>query len=334
VSTRLRSALVLIATAVCLGWVLMGIDLNKAAGALGEVNWWLMLPLFASYLFTHLLRAWRYQLLVGPELTLRRSTLVCATGFLAVNVVPFRLGEFVRPYLLTRDEMPFGQGLGAVVLERLLDIAMLLGLLSIVAFFIDLPAAIQVGGIDVVRAGQRTAATTLTVGALGLVVLGIGGAPLRTWLTGRLRRLPLGDKVAELAGSLVSSLTALRATPWRALATLALSIAVWATTVLSVWIALHSFPGVPTTLTAATVVWTSTIAGLVALPTPGFFGSYEAFCLAALLLWGTDPDLGRTFAVFLHLTHFGFTVGIGVPALLAEGTSLRALVAESRAANS
>ena len=64
--------------------------------------------------------------------------------------------------------------------------------------------------------------------------------------------------------------------------------------------------------------------------TPGFWGTYEAFCLAALLMFDVERSVGTTFAVVLHLTQFGFIVGLGSSYLLAEGVSLTRLVTDSR----
>lgn len=320
---------VLAITVGCLAWVLWGIDLAKVQAALGSARWSLVVPVMLSYLLTHAIRVWRYQLLLGAEISFRRVFSVCAIGFLAINVVPFRLGEFVRPYLLTRDGVSLGQGLGAVVLERLLDMAMLLGLLVLVAFGLDLPGGtIVVSGVDVVSAGQRAAATVLGVGAVGLAGLVVVGQPAVTLLG----RLPgVGPTLGRLVSGLVGSASELAKDPVRGALALLASVLTWAITVGSVWIVLQAFEGVPATWTAAIVVWTVTIAGMAALPTPGFFGPYEAFCLAALLLWQVDADVARTFAVVLHLSHFGFTVGLGVPFLLAEGRGLGELVRESRA---
>ncbi|MFT4626598.1 MAG: uncharacterized membrane protein YbhN (UPF0104 family) [Myxococcota bacterium] len=328
-SRRIQLALVLTVTVGCLAWVLWGINTDKALDALANARWWLLGPAVGTYLLTHFVRTWRYAVLVGAEVPLRRVFSVCAIGFLAINVVPFRLGEFVRPYLLTRDGVPVGQALGGVVLERLLDMAMLLGLLVLVAFGLDLPAeSVRVGGVDVVVAGQRGAAAVLVVGALGLTGLVLGGAPAIELL----RRLPvLGPSVASLVTGLVGSATELARRPARGVLAVALSIITWALTVVGVWIVLQAFSDLPGTWSVAIVVWTVTIAGMAALPTPGFFGPYEAFCSAALLLWQVDPSVASTFAVVLHLSHFGFTVALGLPFLVSEGRGLTELVRESRA---
>jgi len=86
------------------------------------------------------------------------------------------------------------------------------------------------------------------------------------------------------------------------------------------------FPGIPSSIGAVWTTWSITLAGMTALPTPGFFGGYELFCTAALWLLEVDRDLGATFAITLHLGQFAFTCGLGGFYVLREGMSLSGLV--------
>jgi len=99
-----------------------------------------------------------------------------------------------------------------------------------------------------------------------------------------------------------------------------------------VWFVLMAFADVPHGWDVALTNWSVTLSGMTVMPTPGFFGSFEAFCTAGLVLFGVDGDLARTFAVVNHLTLFGFTVGIGLAFLLKEGLSLGAVIRSSREA--
>jgi uncharacterized membrane protein YbhN (UPF0104 family) len=65
------------------------------------------------------------------------------------------------------------------------------------------------------------------------------------------------------------------------------------------------------------------------VPTPGFFGGFEALCVAALAVLHADGDKARTFAVLLHLGQFAFTVVLGSYYLIKEGVSLGTLVRRS-----
>ena len=167
---RVKIAVVLIVTLLCLGWVVSGIDPEQLQVSLAGARWLWMLPMVGIYICAHALRSLRLGLLLGAEVPFVGLFSITSIGFLAINVVPLRLGEFVRPYLLLEaHQIPFGQSLAAILLERLLDMTMLLGMLLLVGWVVDLPTeGVVVAGIDVVSAGQRFAGTLSAAGFAGV----------------------------------------------------------------------------------------------------------------------------------------------------------------------
>lgn len=321
---RLKIGIVLVITAACLVAVLWGLDLSEAMSALRSARWGFLLPMCALYLSAHLLRAWRMGLLLGVPVPFKRRFIIVSIGFLAINVVPLRLGELVRPYLLAeREGVPFGRALAAIFLERLLDMSMLLLMLLGLTLVVDLPAGgVVVQGVDVVAAGQRLAGMMVALGSVGgLVVVTVGEPAIRL-----IERLPLGDKVGGLARRFREGFLTLLSRPLDAALCFGISVAIWGLTIGAVGTVMTGFDGIPVGLGPAWSTWTITLSGMTAVPTPGFFGGFEAFCSAALWLWGVDPDLARTFALVLHLGQFAFTVAIGGAALAIEGLGLSALV--------
>ena len=138
---RWRLAAVLLVTVLCLCWVLSYIDLEEAGHALAAVEWWTFLPMFAMYLLAHTLRSWRLGLLLGEKLPFRSLFSINAIGFLAINVVPLRLGEAVRPYLLQENHgIAYGHSVAAIVVERVIDLSMLLTMLLGLTWWVSLPA--------------------------------------------------------------------------------------------------------------------------------------------------------------------------------------------------
>lgn len=318
----------LLVTLVFVGVALRPLELDVARAALASADWSRVGGALGLYLVAHLLRAGRLGLLVGGDIPFKRLFIINTVGFLAINVVPLRLGEAVRPWLLAeREGVPLGRGIAGIVLERLLDMLMLLCMLFGLTFIVELPeGGVQVEGIDVVRGGQIFAGTLVVLGAAfaGLVVVaGDRVMPL-------LERLPMGGRIAALAGRFREGILALVQQPARGVMGVLLSVVIWAVTVAAVWLTLSGFEGLPATLAAAWTTWSVTISGMAAVPTAGFFGIYEVCCAAALALWQVDPSIARTFAVVLHLGQFGFIIMLGGGALLAEGLSLRDLVRQER----
>jgi glycosyltransferase 2 family protein len=326
---KLKMAVVLAVTAGCLAWVLAGIDLSVVQVSLGDANWWTLVPVISVYLVNHCIRSIRLRVLLNrPDIPFKAMFSIITLGFLAINVVPLRLGEFVRPYLLMeRHDVPFGQSIAAVFLERLLDLLCLLGMLLMVAWWVDLPPdSFVVGDLDVMSAGQKVVGTGSAVGISGLVVLFIVGKPIVDLVT------RFSPRLGGFVGAFDTGLRDLVKRPGAALFCLTLSLVMWTGVVTAVYTLMAGFEGVPATAQAALTTWTMTITGMTLAPTPGFWGSYEAFCLAALLIFDVERSVGTTFAVVLHLTQFGFIVGLGSSYLLAEGVSLTGLVSKSREA--
>ncbi len=194
---RFKIAVVLLITLLCLGWVVSGIDPEQLQVSLAGARWGWLLPMVGIYVCAHALRSLRLGLLLGDEVSFVGLFSITSIGFLAINVVPLRLGEFVRPYLLLQaHQIPFGQSLAAILVERLLDMTMLLGMLLLVGWVVDLPVdGVVVAGIDVVSAGQRFAGTLSAVGFAGVLALLLAGPRVvpegeRHCKTPRVKQLP------------------------------------------------------------------------------------------------------------------------------------------------
>ncbi len=320
---NLRVGVVLVVTALCLGWVLKGLDYDAFVVSMTTFDWTAMVGAQLLYVTAHLMRAERFRVLLPVPMSRRTTLSVLSVGYLALHVMPLRVGELVRPYLAReRAGVPFGASLAVVVMERILDVAMLLVMMFLVAWFVELPAEIVVQDVNLLAVGQRTAGVVVFLGVLGLLAVGFAGE-------GVLRladRTPFGGLVRRFRDAILG----LRQRPAAGATALALSVAIWAVTIFAVKLQLAASPGLPSSLGAALTTWTATLAGMAALPTPGFFGGYEAACAAALELLGAGPSDARSFGILLHLGQFGFTIGVGTAFLLAEGLSLREVVAKSQ----
>ncbi|MBK9643643.1 MAG: flippase-like domain-containing protein [Deltaproteobacteria bacterium] len=97
---RLKVGFVLALTAGCLAWVLWGVNLGEAALEVAEAQIAWVVPAWALFFACHAVRTLRLRALIGEPLPFWPLFGINAIGFLAINVIPLRLGEFVRPTLL------------------------------------------------------------------------------------------------------------------------------------------------------------------------------------------------------------------------------------------
>jgi glycosyltransferase 2 family protein len=114
--------------------------------------WWI--PFFVVVMvFSHLLRAERWRLLIEKEkMNVPRSTLFAGVmmGYMFNNIVP-RLGEVTRPvYVARQQKMSSGNLIGTIVIERLFDIVtmLMIMLFAILYLVTDIEAVQQLFGTE------------------------------------------------------------------------------------------------------------------------------------------------------------------------------------------
>jgi glycosyltransferase 2 family protein len=84
-----------------------------------------LLPYIAALVIIHFLRAWRWAPLLrrlGHKVPFSVLNTTGGVSFAAIFLLPLRLGELVRPVLLSRhSELTVSEGMALVVLERIFD---------------------------------------------------------------------------------------------------------------------------------------------------------------------------------------------------------------------
>lgn len=115
------------------------LGLAEILQALRDANYWWLIPGVAVYFISVWFRSWRWGFLLRASKRVPATRLypVVAIGYMGNDVLPFRLGEVLRAYVLwRREEINIGTSLTTAVLERLFDgltmvLFVLLGLLFV-----------------------------------------------------------------------------------------------------------------------------------------------------------------------------------------------------------
>ena len=168
-----KAAVGIFLTVFLLWFVMKDVDF---ADVLANIATGDMLLLFASILvatFGFVIRAvrWRVLLLpVLPESRMQSRFASVSIGFMANNILPARIGEFARPYALSRLEpVSITAAFGSLVVERFMDGVILLLFLVIPVFtpsFPDVTAVFEGGGLAIFQG-----AVALVLGVLIVLVL-------------------------------------------------------------------------------------------------------------------------------------------------------------------
>ena len=113
------------------------VSLEELGKALKAVKYIYLIPAVMFVALTFLFRAMRWRYLVSSIKDVKTTHLFSPLmiGFMG-NVLPARAGEFIRAYLLGKKEnISFSASFATIVVERLFDMLMFLGLLVGVLLF-------------------------------------------------------------------------------------------------------------------------------------------------------------------------------------------------------
>lgn len=298
-----------------------GQDLGEVRRALAGADYRYLPAALALYFAGVWVRALRWRHLLAPVRAVRARTLfpIVAIGYMANNVLPWRLGELVRGYALReRAGVPTSASLATIAVERLFDGLTMLGFLLLASFFIPLN--------DELRrlAFVATAVFGLLLAAL---VVAVRSARLRHWGLGLAARVlpePVGTRLAALVENFVGGLRVLH-TKGDLAAVAGFSVATWALES-SMYYALAPAFGLP--LGPAGSLLTTAVANLATLipSTPGYVGVFEAGVQVVLHgLLKIDRELALSYAIAVHAAlYFPITL-VGLYYWARAHLSLRAV---------
>lgn len=140
---RVKRALKLLASlAVTLfftWWAFKGTDWRSQLVSLRTANYWWLVPYLGVLALVHLFRTLRWGCLLSQleRVPFRALNQASGIGFMMLIVLPFRLGEFARPFLIAqRSRVRRSAAMTTVVLERITDGIFIALLLRGLLFFV------------------------------------------------------------------------------------------------------------------------------------------------------------------------------------------------------
>ena len=264
-------------------------------------------------------RAISWRILLAEKLPLRKVFDVINIGYLLNAILPFRIGEVGRAYLISRDQAIGAPKIfGTIVVERFLDISV-----SFSALLVVLPSIVN---------PEWTSNLLFGVG-IGIILL-IGGS--LTLLRGRQSILRIMQRFSKfglqrLVGvteDFISGIEAfgrpkliLRAAFWNFIA--------WTCFWLQLWFLLN-FIGAPGAIPVLLFV-SGVIAFGVALPSsPGAIGVFEFAAVAGFLIMGYARETALSVAIVWHVLLLANTALFGGWALAREGSSIFELAGKAQ----
>jgi glycosyltransferase 2 family protein len=284
-----------LAVSLALLWVAFrGVDPGELTRSLAQVRSVWLVPVVVTIFVRFWLTALRWQVLLRPVklIGVHRLFGVALIGFMANNVLPARMGEFVRAYALAKSEsLSKSLSFATIVLERVFDGFTLLAFL--------------VAGVAFLRPEPW-----LVWSAVGSFCLYLGVLAGLIWLRGGrgvgrlLARLPgsVRERVAGLLDSFALGLDVL--SDPRALAvTAALSLAIWLVNVAGLYAMFVAF-SLDLPPYAAFLVLAIVAVALVLPSAPGYVGTFQVGTVAALALFAVPEATALSLSLLYHAVNY------------------------------
>ena len=330
-----RAWLGLVISLIALWLAVRGIDLGLLVDALSRGDYRWLLPAAAVVVVGQVVRAYRWRMLFGegPRVSFGDTFWIICIGYLVSTVLPLRLGDPTRAWLIeTRTPAGGAEALAAVVAERVLDLATIALLL---ALWLPDPASRLLG--EELGPGWWAEPRWLRWAGLAFCAAAYAGVLTLGWLTG---------PIARAAGALSAWLArapGVRATPERAatviegqvrrfggafgalghprlaLAAALASGVVWGLGALSYWLVMPAVL-LPSSLSLAIFAMGAAALFAIIPSSPGYIGVFHAAIVAALWI-GADVPREQAFgyAIVLHAVTFVTLIALGLVAMWATG---------------
>ena len=300
------------------------IDFHKLLAAFREMDyrylWPALLFTFVSYFF----RAVRWYFLLLPIKKTRLKNLFPATmiGYMANNILPARLGEFVRAYVLGEKEgIAISAVFASLVIDRLFDGFTVLLILLFTFFTVKLPPGMESVQHGLVVGGYITLTIYFVVVAFLFI---LKKRTLQTInLIGRLLKpfpARVSGKVIPLLGSFIEGVR-ISSRPAELFALLLSSLVIWAFAIWPVDLMLRSF-GIILPITASMFIMVFLVFAVMVPASPGYVGTYHAACVYGLMAFNIQKEKALSIALIIHGINFFPVIILGLYYLWQDNVSL------------
>ncbi len=316
-----------------LGLLLRKIDGRQLLEALQRLDGRYLIAAVLLTFVSYWLRAVRWRLLLLHERPIPLRSLYPATiiGYMANNLFPARLGEFVRAWVLAeREQLKTPTVFASLVIDRMLDGLSVMVMLLMVLLTLRLPPGMGRAAV-MLRAGGITTLAVYLVVVVFLVLL--KRRPMQTLQMLALVTRPLPRRFRErlipLAGSFLEGL---RLAPGAGnLFMIGLScLLIWVTATLPIDLVLLGF-GMHLPLTASFFIMVLLVFAVMVPAAPGYIGTYHLACYTGLAAFGVPDTEAISIALVIHGISFFPVILAGLLHLWVGGISLGGLRARATA---
>lgn len=285
---------------------------------LGSVQFgWIYLSILLS-VFSHILRAYRWQILLQPlgyHVTLNRAFWAVMVGYMANLAFP-RMGEITKCSVLKKtDDVKISRSMGTVVTERLFDV-ILLGLSLLLTLGVEFKRLSQffldLADEKVPSELNLSFSSPIFLGAIAFIALLL---TIFLLLRERITQSTIYHRLVEVLLNFREGLLSIRKIK-NITGFVVSTFSIWFLYYLMAYVVVFSIPQ------TADLDWAAGLAILVvggigmSAPVQGGIGTYHFLVAALLILYGIERSDGVFFATLIHTSQTLMVLFLGVIGLI------------------
>ncbi|MSQ32542.1 MAG: flippase-like domain-containing protein [Dehalococcoidia bacterium] len=312
-----------LSTAVFLFFLLRTIDFSEFSAAIKQANYWYLIPAVVVYFVAVAFRSarWHYLLMPLGNVPIHRLYSSVVIGFMVNNLLPVRLGELFRAYLIGDNEKISKSGAFATIaMERLLDAIVLAAVAFFISLFVSVPPWLETTIM------LMAISMAICLAGLGLMMVSETTAAALLRMLFRPLPLKLREKIYVLIGEFLIGLRSIK-NPSHIARALLFSILTWATESSIFYIMALAFGfsfdnqmviGILLAVAAANL--------LTAVPSSaGGVGPFEFATRETIVHFGISHAAATAFAVVVHAVLIIPVVVAGLYFLWTRNISFRSI---------
>jgi uncharacterized protein (TIRG00374 family) len=307
----------LIVSVVSLAVVFYFANLGQMVQAIRLADYRFVAAAFCISLLWLAVRGVVWRTLLQEKATYSQVFFTIAEGYLLNNVLPFRLGEVARAFLLgQKADLEFWAVFSTIIIERTLDLAMAAGLL-----LSTLPFVVGASWAQQAAAG---AGSIVLVGLISLYLLARYRESAIRLFERLAERWPLLLKIGGNRIQAFFSGLAVLTDGSRFLRVIVWMVFNWAIALMQFYVLLLAF------FPEARILWAGFVLGVGALgiaapSSPGAVGVLELTMVGALAVFGLNSSTALAYALTGHLFNYVSNGILGAYGLGKDGQSLTGL---------
>jgi glycosyltransferase 2 family protein len=307
---------------LCLIWVFHDVQIGKLIESIARINWWWVAGAVALDTFSYACQGMRWRLLLNPlgNISTFRTTQAVYAGLFVNEILPMRLGEVLRIYLVAeRLSVRFAAVVPSILVERFFDGIWLALAFGITMFAVPLPDYLVDSEVIL-----GLIALTATVLLIYLVLYKKSGReadssavkkirrPLR-WVEIILNKTSKGIREIGRSPSFYSSF--------------GISLLLLVGQMVSYWLVMMAY-GLNLSFWHGAAVFLIVHIGTAIPSAPSNVGTYQFFTVVGLTLFAVDKTLATSFSIVVFLILTLPLWGIGMLAFANLGLNLKKVRAD------